>query len=202
MVPFNRLRPLRQVNDPGGSPPPAGDLFGPDGQPWDPARAMTTIETLRAENKALKARAATVGEAEALRKVVGEATGRKDADSATLAAHVRRLALAPTLLRVSAGLRVDADLADALLARAGLLDGLDLAADDLRDQVEGIVVELARQHPNIRIAGAAPASGIPIPGGSGGFGPVIRREDLAHMDPAEIEAARKAGMLEHLGVGR
>lgn len=96
----------------------------------------------------------------------------------------------------AAGKVTDPALLNALLTQDADFTALDPTADDYSAQVTAAVDRQIEAHPALRAHAAA--SGVDTSTTSTGTDRKITREDLAKMTPHEINAAVKAGKLNHL----
>ncbi|MHB8507719.1 MAG: hypothetical protein ACYDGR_03620 [Candidatus Dormibacteria bacterium] len=190
-----------------------GDTWG-DGTPFDAARAMQTIRNLRpleTENKKLKRIISAFGND-------APADPGDDAATATYAALAGVLGIewsgdSASLIKAAKDIRLSGELTKAIAAK-GLdpaltramvdLSSVDMQSATLAADIAALVDNAAVDHPNLKLrAQVASVSGTPFPAGSGGGQAAgrITQDQLRFMSPAAVVEARRAGLLDHLGVG-
>lgn len=220
-------QPAQQPVTPAATDPaqqPAAPAVGPDGQPWDPQRAMNTIQTLRAEQKtADDARKAAEQRSKDLLTSIGKLVDPNGAentppDPAKITADLQQASERARQAQVQLAVWQQAGPAGADPARVmgwmpfqEAIRGLDPNAADFSAQVAAklqaevaaspwlaaTAPQAAPANPAAPAAPQAPAvSGAPI---AGGVTPVpITEAQLASMSHEETVAALNEGRLNHL----
>ena len=92
----------------------------------------------------------------------------------------------------------DVELLTALLQADARFLELEMDSDDYSDQVGQLVEEKITKHPSLKTQVVASASGVDTSNTSSGADRKLTREDLKTMTASEINAAVKAGKLNHL----
>lgn len=216
------------------SPDGAGDagtggdeLVGPDGQPWDPNRAMSTMEKLRNDFKRERdLRQAAEQQRDAMLTAAGyevigddEPTTPEEVTAALRKAQdgTRQAQVQLNVIQRASTTGVDPSRLLGWAPFIQAVSGLDPRAGDFAAQVDAAVTAQMTANPWLRAEGgnaATPPAAVPgtrqsasatvtpgVSGGqiTGGGAPTpITEADLARMDPADIAKAYHAGQLSHL----
>jgi hypothetical protein len=207
----------------------AGDdpLTGPDGQPWDPQRAMTTLEAVRNDFKrerelrqAAEERTAAILAAAGYEVIDDDTPQTPEEVAAALRqaqAGTRQAQVQLNVIQRAATTGADPARLLGWAPFIQAVSGLDPRAGDFAAQVDAAVTAQLTANPWLRAEGgnaATPPAAAPgtkqsvsatvtpgVSGGqiSGGGVPApITEADLARMTPAEIAKAYHAGQLGHL----
>ncbi|WP_433067411.1 hypothetical protein [Dactylosporangium sp. CS-033363] len=196
----------------------AGDATGPDGQPWDHQRYMSTLHKVQQEAKTAKAERQTVVDALVQAGIMPKPADNTPPTAAQLRDYAAKATAQAREAQVQLAVFTNAGSHGAdpakVLGWAPFLEsvkGLDPAAADFKAQVAAKIGEHTTASPWLRADGApatqapAPASvTTPAPGVSGGqftagHNPApITEAELARMSQAEVAKAFHEGRLTHL----
>ena len=201
------VEPAKAPAPPPGQSPP----LWVDGTPYDVERAKPLMDKLREGEKIAKQEhGVLVG----LQKLLGvdktmptepaelqARVAELEAKHAEAIAENRNLRLGTAVDRAVISQGGNAELLTGYLKGMGQLDSLDPAGAGFEKDLSAIVAATLEKFPAFKLNGQTPSvSSVPFPAGSGGATELITRDSLGHMSHADINTAREAGKLEHLGI--